>query len=105
MFRSDLTAGELQFLLGQLFEAAARMTGEHQAGVGKAVALVTSVFVHGTQNRTGPAHAKDRTGARRLTEAENGRLAGSVKLAGAWPGPWEACLLWPGISPIRVGKA
>ncbi len=54
-FRSDLTAGELLFLLGQLLEAAARMTAEHQAGVEKAAALVTSVFLHGTQNRTGPA--------------------------------------------------
>jgi hypothetical protein len=55
MFRSDGTAGELQFLLGQLLEAAARMTAEHQAGVGKAAALVISVFLHGTQDRTGPA--------------------------------------------------
>jgi len=54
-FRSDLAAGELLFLLGQLLEAAARMTAEHQAGVEKAAALVTSVFLHGTQNRTGPA--------------------------------------------------
>ena len=28
-FRSDLTAEELQFLLGQLLQAAARMTAEH----------------------------------------------------------------------------
>jgi len=53
-FRSDLTAGELLFLLGQLLEAAARMTAEHQAGVEKAAALVTSVFLHGTHNRAGP---------------------------------------------------
>src|SRR5271169_3962625 len=54
-FRSDLTAGELLFLLGSLLQAAARMTAEHQAGVEKAAALITSVFLHGTQNRTGPA--------------------------------------------------
>ena len=54
-FRSDLTAGELQFLLGQLLQAAARMTAEHQAGVEKAAALITSVFLHGTQNRAGLA--------------------------------------------------
>ena len=54
-FRSDLTAGELQFLLGSLLQAAARMTAEHVAGVEKAAALVTSVFLTGTQNRTGPA--------------------------------------------------
>ena len=49
MFRSDGTAGELQFLLGQLLEAAARMTAEHVAGVEKAAALITSVFLHGTE--------------------------------------------------------
>ena len=30
-FRSDVTAGELQFLLGHLLKAAARMTAAHQA--------------------------------------------------------------------------
>jgi TetR/AcrR family transcriptional regulator, mexCD-oprJ operon repressor len=54
-FRGDLSAGELLSLLGSLLHAAARMTAEHQAGVEKAAALVTSVFLHGTQNRTGPA--------------------------------------------------
>jgi TetR/AcrR family transcriptional regulator, mexCD-oprJ operon repressor len=54
-FRSDLSAAELQFLLGQLLQAAARMTAEHQAGVEKAAALITSVFLTGTQNRAGPA--------------------------------------------------
>ena len=54
-FRSDLTPAELQFLLGQLLQAAARMTAEHQAGVEKAAALITSVFLTGTQNRAGPA--------------------------------------------------
>ena len=54
-FRGDLTAGELLFLLGSLLEAAARMTAEHLAGVEKAAALVTSVFLHGTQNSAGPA--------------------------------------------------
>ena len=54
-FRGDLTATELQFLLGQLLQAAARMTAEHLAGVEKAAALVTSVFLTGTQNRAEPA--------------------------------------------------
>jgi hypothetical protein len=38
-------------LLGQLLQAAARMTAEHAAGVEKAAALVTSVFLHGTERR------------------------------------------------------
>ncbi len=61
-FRSDLTAGELQFLLGQLLQAAARMTAEHVAGVEKAAALVTSVFLTGTQNRAeaAPRQRQDR---------------------------------------------
>ncbi len=54
-FRGDLTAGELQFLLGSLLQAAARMTAEHVAGVEKAAALVTTVFLTGTQNRAEPA--------------------------------------------------
>ena len=54
-FRGDLSAEELLSLLGSLLHTAARMTAEHQAGVEKAAALVTSVFLHGTQNRTGPA--------------------------------------------------
>jgi TetR/AcrR family transcriptional repressor of mexCD-oprJ operon len=54
-FRGDLTAGELLILLGPLLQAAARMTAEHQAGVEKAAALVTSVFLTGTQNRAEPA--------------------------------------------------
>ena len=54
-FRGDLTIGELLILLGPLLQAAARMTAEHQAGVEKAAALVTSVFLTGTQNRAEPA--------------------------------------------------
>ncbi len=54
-FRGDITAGELQFLLGQLLQAAARMTAEHVAGVEKAAALITSVFLNGTRNRAEPA--------------------------------------------------
>ena len=50
-FRGDLTVEELLFLLGQLLQAAARMTAEHVAGVEKAAALVTSVFLHGTERR------------------------------------------------------
>ena len=58
-FRSDLTVDELGFVLGQLLQAAGRMAAERQAGVEKAAALVTSVFLHGTQNRPG-ATAGDR---------------------------------------------
>ena len=50
-FRGDLTVTELLFLLGQLLQAAARMTAQRQAGVEKAAALVTSVFLHGTERR------------------------------------------------------
>ena len=58
-FRGDLTIEELSFLLGSLLQAAARMAAEHQAGVEKAAALVTSLFLHGTENR-GDATAGDR---------------------------------------------
>ena len=65
-FRGDLTVEELLFLLGQLLQAAARMTAEHQAGVEKAAALVTSVFLHGTERRpdtTADDRATDGDGA------------------------------------------
>jgi AcrR family transcriptional regulator len=52
-FRGDLTRTELGFLFGQLLQAAARMTAGRQAGVEKAAALVTTVFLHGTQSRQG----------------------------------------------------
>ena len=58
-FRSDLTLEELAFLLGSLLQATARMTAEHLAGAEKAAALVTSVFLHGTENRK-DASAQDR---------------------------------------------
>lgn len=48
-FRGDLTLAELEFVLGQLLIAAARMTAEHAAGVEKAAALITSVFLKGTE--------------------------------------------------------
>jgi hypothetical protein len=50
-FRSDLTINELGFVLGQLLQAAGRMAAERQAGAEKATALITTVFLHGTQNR------------------------------------------------------
>ena len=53
--RSDISVGELRFLLGSLLQAAARMAAEHRAGVEKAAALVTSVFLDGTGNRTDPS--------------------------------------------------
>jgi len=52
-FRGDLTLDELGFLFGQLLQAAARMTAERVAGVEKAAALVTTVFLQGTQSRQG----------------------------------------------------
>ena len=67
-FRGDITAGELRFLLGSLLQAAARMTAEHQAGVEKAAALITTAFLHGTGNREDPAEqdqaVRHRTGTR-----------------------------------------
>ena len=50
-FRGDITADELGFLLGSLLEAAARLAAGHQAGAEKAAALVTSVFLYGTERR------------------------------------------------------
>lgn len=49
--RGDLTAGELGYLLGYLLRAAGRMAADHQAGTEKAAALITTVFLHGTQNQ------------------------------------------------------
>lgn len=67
-FRCDLTVDELAFVLGYLLQAAGRMAAEHQAGVEKAAALATSVFLHGTENRRG-ATAADRA-IRHHAEAE-----------------------------------
>jgi TetR/AcrR family transcriptional regulator, mexCD-oprJ operon repressor len=58
--RGDLTVDELAVTLGSLLRAAARMTADHQAGVEKAAALVTSVFLHGTGNPAGPDPAQVR---------------------------------------------
>jgi TetR/AcrR family transcriptional regulator, mexCD-oprJ operon repressor len=52
--RADLSVDELGSMLGSLVQTAARMTAEHQAGIEKAAALVTSVFLHGTHNPAGP---------------------------------------------------
>ena len=54
-FRGDISAGELRFLLGSLLQAAARLAAEHQAGVEKAAALITTAFLHGTGNRQDPS--------------------------------------------------
>jgi AcrR family transcriptional regulator len=56
--RGDLTVDELAVTLGSLLRAAARMTADHQAGVEKAAALVTSVFLHGTRSHAGPDPAQ-----------------------------------------------
>ncbi len=58
-FRDDISVAELGFLLGSMLETAARLAAEHQSGVEKAAALVTSVFLHGTGNRN-DASAPDR---------------------------------------------
>jgi AcrR family transcriptional regulator len=62
-FRDDISVAELGFLLGGLLETAARLAAEHQSGVEKAAALVTSVFLHGTGNRN-DASAQDRAARR-----------------------------------------
>jgi TetR/AcrR family transcriptional repressor of mexCD-oprJ operon len=62
-FRDGISAGELGFLLGGLLETAARLAAEHQSGVEKAAALVTSVFLYGTGNRN-DASARDRAARR-----------------------------------------
>jgi AcrR family transcriptional regulator len=62
-FRADISAGELRFLLGSLLQAAAQLAAEHQAGVEKAAALITSVFLHGTGNRADPGE-QDRAARR-----------------------------------------
>ena len=49
-FRSDLTLEDLAFLLSNLLHATAQMTAAHLAGAEKAAALITSVFLHGTEN-------------------------------------------------------
>ena len=61
-FRDDISAGELRFLLGSLLQAAARMTAEHQAGVEKTAALITTVFLHGTGNHQAATAAADASG-------------------------------------------
>jgi AcrR family transcriptional regulator len=63
-FRGDIAAGELGLLLGSLLEAAARMAAEQQAGVEKAAALITTVFLNGTGNREDPSE-QDRAVRRR----------------------------------------
>ena len=65
-FRADLTIDELGFVLGQLLQAAGRMAAEHQAGAEKAAALITSVFLHGTQN------PQDETARDRVTRPHAG---------------------------------
>jgi TetR/AcrR family transcriptional regulator, mexCD-oprJ operon repressor len=65
--RTDLTTDELASMLGSLLQGAARMTAEHRAGVEKAAALVTSVFLYGTRNPAGtdPVQGQDQVGTSR----------------------------------------
>ena len=60
--RGDLTPGELGYLLGYLLRAAGRMAADHQAGAEKAAALITTVFLHGTQNHQAATAAADPSG-------------------------------------------
>jgi TetR/AcrR family transcriptional repressor of mexCD-oprJ operon len=60
--RSDLTPGELGYLLGYLLRAAGRMAADHQAGTEKAAALITTVFLHGTQNHQAATPTADAGG-------------------------------------------
>ncbi len=60
--RSDLTPGELGYLLGYLLRAAGRMAADHQAGTEKAAALITTVFLHGAQNHQAATAAADASG-------------------------------------------
>ena len=75
--RRDLTVDELAVTLGSLLRAAARMTAGHQAGVEKAAALVTSVFLHGTQTPPGRTPPSDRNTGQTLIEAADDRPAGA----------------------------
>ena len=50
-FRPDLSLEELTYLLSNLLQAAARLAAQELAGVERAAALVTSVFLHGTERR------------------------------------------------------
>jgi TetR/AcrR family transcriptional regulator, mexCD-oprJ operon repressor len=78
-FRDDFTAGELRFLLGSLLQAAARLAAEHQAGVEKAAALITTAFLHGTGNREDPSEQDQAvrrragTGPEQKSTTEDGR--------------------------------
>ena len=78
-FRGDITVGELRLLLGSLLQAAARMTAEHQAGVEKAAALITTAFLHGTGNREDPSEQdqavrrRPGTGPDQHSNTEDGR--------------------------------
>jgi AcrR family transcriptional regulator len=78
-FRDDISAGELRFLLGSLLQAAARLAAEHQAGVEKTAALITTVFLHGTGNREDPsaqnqaARRRAGTGPEEHSNTERGR--------------------------------
>ena len=53
--RGDISIDQLRFLLGSLLQAAARMAADHQTGVEKAAALITSVFLEGTGRGAGRA--------------------------------------------------
>lgn len=78
-FRGDISVDELRFLLGSLLQAAARMAAEHRAGVEKAAALITSVFLHGTGNPAGRSEQdpavrhRAGTGSEEHSNIEDGR--------------------------------
>ena len=57
-FRGDLTVDELASCSAACSRPQARMAAEHQAGVEKAAALITSVFLHGTAEPRGPQRTR-----------------------------------------------
>lgn len=50
-FRTDLAVEDLSVIFGSLLESAARLGAERRAGVEQVAALVTSVFLRGTEHR------------------------------------------------------
>ncbi len=76
------------FVLGQLLQAAARMAAEHQAGVEKAAAVITSVFLHGTKNRRGapPGRRATRGHAEAEPQKHSNRMTANPR-TGSFAGP------------------
>jgi len=50
-FRGEYSVEDLTYLFGGLLQAGARLAAQGQIGVERTAALVTSVFLHGTESR------------------------------------------------------